>query len=167
MKSKLLFNKTTNSQEIASCQALIRYVFNEEYGFQGMKIPDAYSDTSTYVSICQNILIGAYRIVKPNKFGKLPIQNEYSVLDDEYCRDKCEFSRLAIISEYRGQNHFSLYLEDMISHAREFGAKGVLVSALESKSHLFEKNGFLPLSEPIHDDTLSADVKIIPMILEL
>lgn len=160
--------QVSDLDSLESCRQILVDVFHDELKLYGMQIPDRYEQVSHYMQILYSgMLVGTYRIVFPNSSCGMPIEETGFDINKFYQENLCEMSRLAIIKEARGKIIFSKIIFSACMVAKSYGAKTLLAEILPQNLHLFQRQGFEKVGNPIKDITVKSSTNqeaiVIPM----
>ncbi|MGB5632835.1 MAG: GNAT family N-acyltransferase [Waterburya sp.] len=164
----ILIEQASDLDCIESCRQILVDVFHDELKLYGMQIPDKYEQISHYMQILYaDILVGTYRIVVPNCSCGMPIEETGFDINKFSQENVCEMSRLAIIKEARGKIIFNKIIFSACIVAKSYGATTLLIEILPQNLHLFQRQGFEQIGEPIKDITVRSinnkESIVIPM----
>ena len=170
--TKITINCVTDSKSVCACQQLMTVVFHTELAFLGMAIPDAYEDNSAYFTIREgDRLVGTFRIVKPNKYNRCPATDVWPDADVLPAGSVCQFSRVAILSQYRRRRLFTMAVTKAKQVAREVGASFILSDVLLQSRKAYERCGFEDAGGMICDPTVdvahTGELNCVPMLLKV
>ena len=170
--TKITINCVTDSKSVCACQQLMTVVFHTELAFLGMAIPDAYEDNSAYFTIREgDKLVGTFRIVKPNKYNRCPATDVWPDADVLPAGSVCQFSRVAILSQYRRRRLFTMAVTKAKQVAREVGASFILSDVLLQSRKAYERCGFEDAGGMICDPTVdvahTGELNCVPMLLKV
>ena len=170
--TKITINCVTDSKSVCACQQLMTVVFHTELAFLGMAIPDAYEDNSAYFTIREgDRLVGTFRIVKPNKYNRCPATDVWPDADVLPAGSVCQFSRVAILSQYRRRRLFTMAVTKAKQVARDVGASFILSDVLLQSREAYERCGFEDAGGMICDPTVdvahTGELNCVPMLLKV
>lgn len=162
----------TDPKSVRACQQLMTGVFHTELAFVGMAIPDAYEDVSVYFKICDgDKLVGTFRIVKPNKYNRCPATDVWPDADALPAGSVCQFSRVAILRQFRRRRLFRMAVRRAKRVARDVGASLILSDVLLQSRDAYERCGFEDAGRMICDPTVdvaqTGELNCVPMLLKV
>lgn len=170
--NEIAASRVNGAEGIAACQEIMQRVFHEELGFSGMNFPDSFETNSVYVElrIC-NELAGAFRIVKPNESNHCPATEAWPGAHKLEQESVCQFSRVAVLPEYRRRGLFRVAVGFVAETAREFGVSQVISEVLTEKQSIYANCGFGVVGQAFCDPTIDVQQtgvnNCIPMILQV
>jgi len=169
---KVTINCVTDPNSVCACQQLMTVVFHTELAFVGMAIPDAYEDVSAYFTIRDgDKLAGTFRIVKPNKYNRCPATDVWPDADALPAGSVCQFSRVAILRQYRRRRLFTMAVTKAKRVARDVGASFILSDVLLQSREAYERCGFKDAGGMICDPTVdvaqTGELNCVPMLLKV
>ena len=170
--TKVTIECVTDPKSVYACQQLMTVVFHTELAFVGMVIPDAYEEVSAYFAIRDgNKLVGTFRIVKPNKDNRCPATDVWPDADVLPAGSVCQFSRVAILSQFRRRRLFTMAVAKAKRVARDAGASFILSDVLLQSREVYERCGFEDAGGMICDPTVdvaqTGELNCVPMLLKV
>lgn len=147
-----------SSQEIESCQALLRAVFNEEEGFD-LVIPDQFESRSVYYYAHFNSeVVACLRFIQavPGK-PSLPLHVVAPDVRFDPRYTHAEVSRWVVAAEHRGRITSREVYRKCWEVAAELGYDYVVSEAKYKALALHKRIGFQEFSAPFHDPDMHAE----------
>lgn len=165
-------DRAMDPNSIRTCQDVMATVFHDELRLHGMAIPDSYEDHSIYVALrSDGSLAGTFRVVKPNNDNQCPATDVWPNSDILPAGNVCQFSRVAILPQFRRHGLFRMAVNAVEGIARDIGASLVLSDVLLQSRLAYERCGFDAAGDLICDPTVdtfnTGELNCVPMILQV